>query len=525
MKIILVFIVCICCSAGFAGVGLVEFSCDGLVTFEGARSVKTAGIAGVTSSLVLEAGTWRVGAKAFEVVSGEVLRLGELTGKDGQPSRETKPIGKAGKLRVTAAEKEEWRLWGEDVWRKGPAEVALPPGVYRLEWRVNEAVQGRFQAVDEDQQASVAVPQMLRVLVESKTENEMIFGPKREGPPQLGDVAVLRNDQSAVVGWQRLQKPVEQVFNSAEAVLPLVTFHSPARKMAIESIMKRLGIGSPVDSSAAHSLALMAAEAEDGLGLFSLAVNYLDGVGTTKNPARAEIMFQKSVPKLLVGTEEGDAWARTALGWCYFEGLGVVKSEKMAADLFLEAAQTNLAWAQRSLGICHLDGRGTSKNAAKAANLFRKASDQGDVGALWNLARCLAAGEGVEKDSDQAVVLTRKAAESGFVVAQVALGACLLSGESVKKNAEEGVKWTREAADQGDAVAQYNLGKCYLIGEGVEQDLATAISWLRKASKQGLKEAEDLLQQLNANNDSNQTRARLEELRRMRNEQSKHRSM
>ncbi len=597
MKLILVLIVCICGSAAFAGIGLVEFSCDGLVVFEGARSVKTAGIPGVTNSLVLEAGTWRVGAKAFEVVGGEVLRLGELTGKDGQPTHETKPSGKAGKLRVTAAEKEEWRLWGEDVWREGSAEATLPTGVYRLEWRENEAVQGRLLAVDEDQQVPLAIPHMPQVLAESKTEDEMLVGPKREGPPRLGDVVVLRDDQSVVVGWQRLQKPVEQIFNSAASVVPLVTFHSLARKTAIESIRKRLGIGTPVDSSAAQSLALTAAEAEDGLGLFSLAVNYLDGVGTTKNPERAEALFQKAVPKLLADTEKKDAWAQTALGWCYCEGLGVLKSERKAADLFHESAQTNLAWAQGSLGLCYLYGKGVAKNAITAFRLLRKSSDQGDVGSLFSLAHCFASGEGVARDIGQAVLLTRKAAESGFVVAQAALGSCLLAGDGLEKNIEEGIKWTQKAADQGNASAQYNLGLCYHVGtglskdailaakwyrkaadqsnaaaqgalgmayatgegvdknfseaffwhsksaangiatsqlalgvlyangQGVKQDIPTAISWLRKAAKQGLTEAEDLLQQLDANHDSNQTRARLEEMRRMRDEQSKRRGM
>jgi hypothetical protein len=262
------------------------------------------------------------------VVSGEVLRLGTLTGTNGQPIHETKPSGKSGKLRVTAAEKAEWRLWGEDVWRKGPAETTVPSGVYRLEWREKETLQGRLLVVDEDQQVPLAIPHPPQVLVESKTEGEMLIGPKREGPPQLGDVAVLRDDQSAVFAWQRLQKPVEEIFHSAEPGVPLVTFYSPARKMAIESIMKRLGIGTLVDPDSSQSLALLAADKNDALGLYSLAVNYMDGVGTSKNSAHAEVLFQKAVPTLLADTEKADAWSQTALGKCYKEGLGVLKSEK-----------------------------------------------------------------------------------------------------------------------------------------------------------------------------------------------------
>jgi TPR repeat protein len=597
MKRILALITCICGSAAFAGVGLVEFSCDGLVVFEGERSVKIAGLCGDTTSLALEAGTWRVGAKAFEVVSGEVLRLGELTSKDGQPTHETKPSGKSGKLRVIAAEKEEWRLWGEDVWRKGPAEITVPSGVYRLEWREKEAVQGRLQAVDEDQQVPLAIPHPPQVLVESKTEGEMLIGPNREGPPQLGDVAVLRNAQSVVVAWQRLQKPVEQVFNSAGSIVPLVAFHSPTRKMAIESIMKRVGIGAPVDSGSALSLALKAADAEDGLGLFSLAIHYNDGVGVSKDSGRAKILIQSAIPKLQAEADRGDAWAQGALGLCFIEGLGLVKSEARGVLLLKEAAKANLSWAEGSLGGFYIVGVGGIKDAAMGVELLRKASDRGNAEAQFNLATCFAAGIGVAKDVRYAVLLTKKAAEAGFLTAQTSLGACLLAGDGVEKSVEEGLKWTRIAAERGEMGAQYNLGMCYAEGtgltrdasravtwfreaaeqghaeaqgalgvsyasgngiekdhaiaffwlsksaakgiaysqlalgvsyangEGVKQDVSTAISWLRKAAKQGLTEAENLLQQLGASNDSNQTRERLEELRRTRDEQSKRRGM
>ncbi len=485
MKLILVLTACICSTVALAGVGLVEFSCDGPMVFEGERSVKTAGMPGITNSLVLEAGRWQVGAKAFEVVIGEVLRLGELTSKDGQPIHETKPSGKSGKLRVTAAEKVEWRLWGEDVWRKGPAEITVPSGVYRLELREKETVQGRLLAVDEDQQVPLAISHPPQVLVESKTEGEMLVGPNREGPPQLGDVAVLRNARSEVVAWQRLRKPVERLSQFTESSIPLVVFYSPARKIAIESIMKRLGIGTPVDSDSSQSLALLAADKDDALGLYSLAVNYMDGVGTTKDTSRAEALFQKAVIKLLSDTEKADAWSQTALGQCYRGGFGVLKSDKKAAELFNESVIANLAWTQSSLGDCYLNGQGVTKNAAIAADLYRKASDQGDVGALFSLARCSASGEGVVKDTGQAILLTRKAAESGLLVAQTSLGACLLAGHGIKKDLVEGVKWTRMAAEKGEATAQHNLGMCYIDGNGVASDAVQANHWFKNAAEQG----------------------------------------
>jgi len=361
MKPLLMFIVCICGSAALAGVGLVEFSCDGLVAFEGARSVKTAGIRGAASSIVLEAGAWRVDAKAFEVVSGEVLRLGTLTGTNGQPIHETKPSGKSGKLRVTAVEKAEWRLWGEDSWRKGSAETTLPPGVYRLEWQENETVQGRLLALDEDQQLPLAIPHTPLVLIESKTESEMLVGPKREGPPRLGDVVVLKNERSEVVSWHKLQKPVEHIFHSAASVVPLVTFNPPVRKRAIELLMKRLGISDPVGYIESQSHALMVAE----------------------GPANP--------------------------------------------------------------------------------------------------------------DTDEEI--------------------------------KDAAFWLFKSANNGNAWAQFMLGSLYSHGEGVQRDIRTASHWLKLAASQGITQAMNLLQQLDAKSDDNQTRSRLEELRSKRDEQFKRRGM
>lgn len=235
MKFILVLIACIGGTAAFAGVGLVEFSCDGQVVFEGERSVKTTGIHGVTTSLALEAGTWRVGEKVFEMVSGEVLRLGELRGKNSRPAHETKPSEMRGKLCVTTAEKQEWRIWGEDVWHKGSSEITLHPGVYRLEWRENETIQQRPLVVDEAQPLILTLPQMTEVFIEPTTEGQVFVGPKREGASMLGDVAVLANKTSEIVSWKRLEKAAEKISRIIEPTMPLVSL-DPALPMATSSL-------------------------------------------------------------------------------------------------------------------------------------------------------------------------------------------------------------------------------------------------------------------------------------------------
>jgi formylglycine-generating enzyme required for sulfatase activity len=183
-----------------------------------------------------------VGARAFEVASGEILHLGELTEKNSQPRHDAKPTAKSGKVRVAAAEKVEWRIWGEEVWRKGSGEAASSPGACRLDWRSDETVQQRLVVVDEAQPLILTLSQMTEVLVEPTTDDQMFVGPKREGASRLGDVAVLTNEKSDIVGWKRLEKAAEKISRIIEPTMPLVSFDPLAMASKTAPFRNSLGM-------------------------------------------------------------------------------------------------------------------------------------------------------------------------------------------------------------------------------------------------------------------------------------------
>ena len=443
---------------------------------------------GITTTLALEAGTWRVNDKAFEVVSGEVLRLGTLPSKIVQRDDDSKQTLKFGKLQVTAADTEEWRLWGESSWRKGRGLATLAFGTYRFEWRTDKTVQGRLIAIDQEQEKAAGVPRLREVLVEAMEKEKIIVGPDRDGPAQVGDVAVLRDEQSAIVGWQRLKKPVEQMVQSENTSSALVILYSTNRKQAIESIMKRLGIGTQVDLVAAYSLAQLAAEAEDGLGLYSLACCFESGSGTTKDVERSKILFKKAAPKLLAEAEKSDPWAQAAIGTCYMDGLGLLKSPPMGLEWIQKAAINKLAYAESFLGTMYANGEGLTKDESEAVKWYRKAAEQGDARAQYNLGLMYLSGRGVMKDEAEAVKWYRKAAERGDSMAQFNLG-CLYHN----KDEAEAMKWFRKAAELGDSKAQFNIGNAYSTGEGVTKDDLEAVKWYRKAAEQGQARAQYVL--------------------------------
>ena len=102
------------------------------------------------------------------------------------------------------------------------------------------------------------------------------------------------------------------------------------------------------------------------------------------------------------------------LGWCYQNGVGVVKDYKEAVRLFSLAAQQGHSDAQFNLGLCYQNGAGVVKDDKEAVRLFSLAAQQGDSDALFNLGLCYRHGRGVVKDAKEAVRLFTLAKHHNF---------------------------------------------------------------------------------------------------------------
>ncbi|MFO1437172.1 MAG: hypothetical protein U1F81_02550 [Verrucomicrobiaceae bacterium] len=501
MKPILTFITCISCSSLLAEVGLVEFKTDGPVVFEGMRSVKAAGLAGTTSSVVLEKGTWRVGMKVFELNQGEVVRLGEIPSSIISPTKSSRIASPIGQLEVTADHTQEWRLLGEDRWRKGAALISLPAGAYRLEWKHNEAFQSRHKVVDGSQIQGAVIPKTSNVVIQHNSMHELFIGPKRNGPPMIGDVSVVTDENDVVINWVRLTAPFLKITVEQPLSRPLVTFYNKARKLAIESIRKRLGLGVTMDWDSSQRLALESSDSNDALGMLSLAINYEDGVGTKKNPSLTTTLVQRAIPILREESLAGDPWAQTAIGWCYMEGRGVPRSEENAADMFHLASVQNLGWAQVSLGMCYAEGKGVGKDSKTAVVFFEKAANQNIAGALYYLAAANLRGEGVPQNSSKAAEFMKRAAMAGIAAAQSEFGLMLASGKGVTVDLKEALRWTNLAAEQGSADALHNLGIWHAEGVVANKDMSRAVFFWEKAAEKGHALAQGALGVCYANGD------------------------
>jgi len=166
------------------------------------------------------------------------------------------------------------------------------------------------------------------------------------------------------------------------------------------------------------------------------------------------------------------------------EGVAAYQRGDYATALWLwrPLAEQGNAYAQSALGFMYDNGVGVRQDYTEAVRWYRKAADQGEAIAQNNLGVMYEGGRGVLQDAVEAVRWYRRAADRGVALAQNNLGIMYDNGRGVLQDYVEAVRWYSRAADQGNAGAQYNLGHMYAKGRGVPQDFVKAHKWFNLAS-------------------------------------------
>jgi len=159
------------------------------------------------------------------------------------------------------------------------------------------------------------------------------------------------------------------------------------------------------------------ADTGDASAMYNLGFCYQNGIGVVKDETNAVALYRR-------GAALGDASAMTSLGFCYQNGIGVVKDETNAVALYRRGAAFGDASAMTSLGFCYQNGIGVVKDETNAVALYRRGAALGDASAMTSLGFCYQNGIGVVKDETNAVALYRKGAELGNVSAMNNLRCC-----------------------------------------------------------------------------------------------------
>ena len=225
------------------------------------------------------------------------------------------------------------------------------------------------------------------------------------------------------------------------------------------------------DATAAERCFREKAEAGDAAAQWWLGASYQYGVGAEKNHRQALHWYR-------LAARQGSQPAQDML-----QALSGQAHDQQQLELLLEQAEQGDAQAQYEVGRRFWNGDGVERDARQAADWFDRAARQGLAPAQRMLGRCYEQGRGVERDARQAAAWYRWAATQGDPEAQYALGVCLDKGLGTEENAAEAFAWYKNAAAQGLKKAQLALADCYEKGRGVPKNSSLAREWRKAADK------------------------------------------
>lgn len=170
-----------------------------------------------------------------------------------------------------------------------------------------------------------------------------------------------------------------------------------------------------------------------------------------KNLISAELFYRKAAMA-------GHVKAQYACGLLHRKSDLPKKDEKLAVEMFTQAADSGHADAMFELGFCYLCAAGVDLDVNKGEQLIHDALSREGI-SPENI--CLYAKYRLEIWDDRKGFfdLHMKAAEAGLASSQAGVGELLLNGVEgvVEKNEEEGLKWLEKAFLQGDESAKKTL--------------------------------------------------------------------
>ncbi len=205
---------------------------------------------------------------------------------------------------------------------------------------------------------------------------------------------------------------------------------------------------------------------------------YHNGWGVKQDYAEAMSWYRKAA-------NQGSADAQNDVGWLYQNGLGVKQDYVEAMTWYRKAADQGHTRAQTSIGWLYQNGWGVKQDYAEAMTWYLQAANQGNAGAQDDIGWLYEKGLGVTQDYAVAMAWYYRAADQGDAAAQNSIGWLYRNGLGDKQDYGKAVTWFRKAADQGDAKAQFNLGWLYENGLGVQQNCVEAAAWYRKGADRG----------------------------------------
>src|SRR5690606_5804362 len=144
--------------------------------------------------------------------------------------------------------------------------------------------------------------------------------------------------------------------------------------------------------------------------------------------------------------------AMTALGWRYYNGVGIQVDRAQAEKLWTAAAEAGYARAMARLGQPRPQAGSAHREYPAEVDWLEKAAEHGDpLGVTSRGVAHLFGQGGLPKDSEAGIALIRQAAEDDSVMAQLLLAGLYHEGKAVAHDPEAAEQWAKRALTLAEA--------------------------------------------------------------------------
>ena len=173
-------------------------------------------------------------------------------------------------------------------------------------------------------------------------------------------------------------------------------------------------------------------------GIMVLAMCYLTGEGTPKNPEKAFSLYQEA-------WDQGDAMAGAMIGTMYVNGLLGEENRGKGISYLKQSASEGCIDGVRELGSCYLEGKGVPVDEEKGLSFLEEAAEEGD-GESYTRMGCFYL---EKKDAQRAYDAFMKAEELGNGNGEFYLACFYLHGTVVPRNLRRAEELFRRSAEKG----------------------------------------------------------------------------
>ena len=198
---------------------------------------------------------------------------------------------------------------------------------------------------------------------------------------------------------------------------------------------------------------------------------------------------------MLEKAKQGNTEAQMFIAEAYFKGVAVIRSYTESIYWLTQAAKNN-KYASVQIANMYKEGIGVPKDLNKAFEITKKYAEMDNEIQMFNLAGMYLNGIGTEINLELAFEWYEKAFNAGYKDTAYYLG-YLYHTHPRAKDSQKAINWYKRAAELNDGRACYNLGVIYYEGSIVPKNNNIALEYLNKAYQLGIKEANQVIEQIN----------------------------